>query len=116
MAGIKLVSLLLLCMVVAPMTTQAITCGQVASSLGPCLKYLKGAAGPMPPAACCNGVRGINSAARTTPDRQTACQCLKNAAGGISGLKPGLAESLPGKCKVNIPYKISLSTNCNSIK
>ncbi|EEF29523.1 non-specific lipid-transfer protein 1 [Ricinus communis] len=116
MAGLKLVSLLLLCMVVAPMTTQAITCGQVASSLGPCLNYLKGAGGTAPSAACCNGVRGINSAAKTTADRQTACQCLKSAANGIPGLQPKLAESLPGNCNVNIPYKISLSTNCQSIK
>lgn len=113
MAALKMVSVLVLCMLVAaPMATQAITCGQVASSLAPCINYLKGPGGQAPPAACCNGVKAINNAAKTTPDRQTACNCLKSAARGVSGLNPSTAESLPSKCGVSIPYKISLSTNC----
>ncbi|GJW14584.1 non-specific lipid-transfer protein-like protein [Tanacetum coccineum] len=33
--------------------------------------------------------------------------------GGIKGVKPALASSLPGKCGVSIPYKISPSTDCS---
>ncbi|VFQ79496.1 unnamed protein product [Cuscuta campestris] len=94
---------------------EAITCGQVASSLGPCLNYLKGAAG-MPPPACCAGVKSLNSMAQTTPDRKTACTCLKSVAGSVNGLNPQTAAGLPGKCGVNIPYAISMSTNCANVK
>ncbi|CAL1378450.1 unnamed protein product [Linum trigynum] len=117
MAGaLKLVSMLLVCALVATQMTAdaAITCGQVASSLAPCVPYLKNG-GPLP-APCCSGVRTLNGVARSTPDRQAACQCLKTAAGSISGLKANLAAALPSACGVNIPYKISTSTNCKSVK
>ncbi|KAL7000477.1 hypothetical protein U1Q18_001629 [Sarracenia purpurea var. burkii] len=56
--------------------------------------------------------RSLNNAARTTPDRQAACRCLKSSVGAVKGVNIGLAGSLPGKCGVNIPYKISLQTDC----
>ncbi|XP_077217396.1 non-specific lipid-transfer protein 1-like [Tasmannia lanceolata] len=92
----------------------AITCGQVISAVSPCLRYLR-TGGPVP-AVCCNGIRGLNGAAKTTPDRQTACGCLKSAATSISGLNVGFANSLPGKCGVSFPYKISPSTDCSKVK
>ncbi|KAK8556550.1 hypothetical protein V6N13_064572 [Hibiscus sabdariffa] len=55
----------------APLAQGAITCGQVSSALVPCLPYLK-SGGTVPP-ACCNGIKSLNSAAQTTPDRQAAC-------------------------------------------
>ncbi|KAK8703754.1 hypothetical protein V6N13_047400 [Hibiscus sabdariffa] len=76
-----------------------------------CVRYLQnGGALPRP---CCDGVQALNGMARTTPDRQTACRCLQNAAKTIPDIKPNLAETLPGKCGVNIPYRISTSTYCN---
>ncbi|XP_076914447.1 non-specific lipid-transfer protein-like [Bidens hawaiensis] len=101
------------CMVVvAPYADAAITCGQVASKLAPCLGYLtKG--GAVPP-ACCTGVKGLNSLASTTPDRQAACKCLKSAYS--SSINAGNAASLPGKCGVSIPYKISPSTDCTKVQ
>ncbi|OMO94059.1 Plant lipid transfer protein/Par allergen [Corchorus olitorius] len=69
--------------------------------------------GGMLPPKCCDGVKALNGMAKTTPDRQTACRCLQTAAKTIKGIKPNLAEGLPGKCGVSIPYKISTSTNCN---
>ena len=120
MAGfgvLKVASLMLiLCMVVAaPRAKAAISCGSVAGKLGPCIPYLQGKAGAVPP-PCCSGVKSLNGAAQTTPDRQAACKCLKNIAGGIPGINFGLASGLPGKCGVSIPYKISPSTDCNSVK
>nr|KYP48384.1 Non-specific lipid-transfer protein 1 [Cajanus cajan] len=101
-----------LCMVVvsAPMARAAITCGQVTGSLAPCIGYLQ--RGGSPPPACCSGVRSLNAAAKTTADRQAACNCLKQAASAISGFNANNAASLPGKCGVRIPYKISTNTNC----
>ncbi|KAG7534810.1 Bifunctional inhibitor/plant lipid transfer protein/seed storage helical domain [Arabidopsis thaliana x Arabidopsis arenosa] len=89
----------------------AITCGTVASSLSPCLSYLsKGGVVPPP---CCAGVKKLNGLAQTTPDRQQACRCLQAAAKGVN---PSLASGLPGKCGVSIPYPISTSTNCATVK
>lgn len=92
----------------------AISCGQVSSAIGPCLSYARGQ-GSAPSAGCCSGVRSLNSAARTTADRRAACNCLKNAARGISGLNAGNAASIPSKCGVSIPYSISTSTDCSRI-
>ncbi|CAL1378442.1 unnamed protein product [Linum trigynum] len=116
-AAAKMVSMVLVCALVAApymAAVDAITCGQVTSSLAPCLGYLTGS-GPVTP-GCCNGVRSLNGAAQTTPDRQAACECLKSTAGSVRGLDLSKAAGLPGACGVNIPYKISPSTNCKSIK
>ena len=111
MASLKFACVVLMCMAVvsAPMV-HAITCGQVTSGLTPCLSYLQ--KGGAPSAGCCNGVRSLNSAARTTADRQAVCNCLKSLVGSITGYNANNAAALPGKCGVNIPYKISTSTNC----
>ncbi|MED6122611.1 Non-specific lipid-transfer protein [Stylosanthes scabra] len=102
-------------MVAAPMVNATITCGQVASSISPCIPFVK--SGGVPTPACCNGVRSLNSAAKTTADRQAACNCLKSAASSLGGnFNAANAASLPGKCGVSIPYKISTSTNCAAIR
>jgi len=112
MASMKVACvILMMCMIVAPMADAAISCGQVTGDLAACIPYLRGGSAA-PTTACCNGVRALNNAAKTTPDRQAACNCLKQAAGAISGLNNGAAAALPGKCGVSIPYKISTSTNC----
>ncbi|KAK4742545.1 hypothetical protein SAY87_000546 [Trapa incisa] len=109
--------LLVVYMVVAyPKAVTAITCGQVAGKLAPCLQYAKGTgAGPVP-SPCCSGIKTLATSAQTTLDRQTACKCLKSFSGSVSGINYGLVASLPSKCGVSIPYKISPSTNCNSVK
>ncbi|KAK9289796.1 hypothetical protein L1049_007956 [Liquidambar formosana] len=102
---------LIMCMVVvAPGAEAAITCGLVTSKLTPCVSYLRSGGAPL--AACCNGVKFLKNAAKTTPDRRTACKCLKAAAPSVSGINYGFAAGLPRKCGVSIPYKISLSTDC----
>ncbi|OWM67056.1 hypothetical protein CDL15_Pgr000508 [Punica granatum] len=109
----NLVPALFLCMVVAASVVEsAVTCGQVTSSLTPCIPYARGVVAA-PSAACCSGVRSLNNAAKTTPDRQTACNCLKVIARSITGINYGRVGALPGKCGVSIPYKISPSTDCS---
>ncbi|XP_042503632.1 non-specific lipid-transfer protein 1-like isoform X2 [Macadamia integrifolia] len=111
----KLVCLVLACMVVAaPLAEAAITCGQVVSKLAPCLTYLR--SGGAVPGTCCNAVKNLNNSAKTTPDRQTACGCLKNAYNSISGINAAYAGGLPAKCGVNLPYKISPSINCATVR
>ncbi|XP_043725182.1 non-specific lipid-transfer protein 1-like [Telopea speciosissima] len=112
----KIVCLVMACMVVAAphAVDAAITCGQVVSDLAPCLNYLR--SGGSVTAGCCSAVRSLNSSAKTTPDRQTACGCLKNAYSSIPGINAGYASGLPGKCGVNLPYKISPSIDCSTVR
>ncbi|KAL7602389.1 non-specific lipid-transfer protein 1 [Lactuca sativa] len=93
---------------------EAVTCGQVVGAVAPCLGYLRN--GGTPPQPCCTGVRGLRNAARTTSDRKTICNCLKSASSSYRGVSGNYAASLPGKCGVNLPYKISPSTDCNRIQ
>uniref|UniRef100_A0A5B7A0H1 Non-specific lipid-transfer protein n=1 Tax=Davidia involucrata TaxID=16924 RepID=A0A5B7A0H1_DAVIN len=112
---IKVACVVLICMVVtAPHAQAAISCGTVASSLAPCLGYLING-GPVP-GPCCNGVKSLYNAAKTPSDRQDACKCLKSGSTTIAGLNPSYASRLPGKCGVNIPYKISPSTDCSKLQ
>ncbi|CAN1327444.1 Non-specific lipid-transfer protein [Linum perenne] len=64
--------------------------------------------------ACCSRIKSLNSAIRSTADRQAACRCLKTFAAAVSGINYGLAGGLPGKCGVNIGFPISPSVNCNT--
>ncbi|KAE8728117.1 Non-specific lipid-transfer protein B [Hibiscus syriacus] len=117
MAGLKLVcGLILFMLVVEPMATTALTCGDVVGLAAGCIGYLQNRGGRRPSRGCCNGVHYLNRRARTTRDRRTVCRCLQNTARRISGVNYRLAESLPAKCGVRIPFKISLSTNCNRVR
>ncbi|XP_062182994.1 non-specific lipid-transfer protein 1-like [Phragmites australis] len=109
---IALVAALLI--IAAPHANAAISCGQVNSAIGPCLAYARGT-GAGPSAACCSGVKSLSSAAGTPADRRTACNCLKSAAGRVSGLKPANAASIPSKCGVSVPYTISTSVDCSRV-
>ncbi|XP_062165808.1 non-specific lipid-transfer protein 1-like isoform X1 [Alnus glutinosa] len=105
----------LMCMMVyAPVADAAVSCGQVQSNLLPCFPYLRNSGNGAVPPACCGGIVAVNNAAKTTPDRQTVCDCLKKAASAFSTVNPNVIAGLPAKCKVNVPYKISASTNCKT--
>ena len=110
--AIAVVAAVVLLAAAATTSEAAITCGQVSSAISPCLSYARGQ-GSAPSAGCCSGVKSLNNAARSTADKRTACNCLKNAARGISGLNAGNAASIPSKCGVNVPYTISTSTDCS---
>ncbi|GAV77186.1 Tryp_alpha_amyl domain-containing protein [Cephalotus follicularis] len=113
--ALKLACVVVMCLLVAaPLAQAGISCGQVVSKMTSCINYLKN--GGSVPEPCCAGVKSLNNAARTTPDRQTACGCLKNAYNQFPGIKPAIAAGLPGKCGVNIPYKISPSTDCSKVR
>jgi len=90
----------------------AITCGQVGSALAPCIPYATGKASALP-SSCCGGVRSLNSAARTSADRQAACRCLKSLASTVKSVNMGTVATIPGKCGVSVPFPISMSTDCN---
>lgn len=90
----------------------AVTCKSVVSSLTPCATYL--VEGGEVPKNCCKGVKALYKEANTTTDRQTACRCIEQTATIVPGISIENASSLPGKCKVHIPYKITRTFNCST--
>ncbi|KAG5582184.1 hypothetical protein H5410_052811 [Solanum commersonii] len=83
----KIACLVVLCMIVVAPHAEALSCGQ-----------------------------GLLGAAKTPADRKTACTCLKSAASAIKGIDVGKAAGIPRVCGVNIPYKISPSTDCSKVQ
>ncbi|XP_047051565.1 non-specific lipid-transfer protein 1-like [Lolium rigidum] len=107
MAAVALVVML----AAAPRAAVAINCGQVDSAVGPCLPFARGGAGPS--TQCCNGVKSLHNQARSTFDRQTACNCLKGIAARFHDLNLANAAAIPSRCGVSIPYTISPSIDCS---
>ncbi|OMO94371.1 Plant lipid transfer protein/Par allergen [Corchorus olitorius] len=116
--SLKLVCVVaMLCMLfVYPRATAALSCGDVQSNLFPCLEYLK-SSGEDNKDECCGGVRSLNNIARTPTARRDACNCIKRELSRLGvaddSTKTKLAQALPKTCNVNIPYKISLDTDCS---
>ncbi|KAL7616729.1 hypothetical protein Lser_V15G02740 [Lactuca serriola] len=81
------------CRVVAKTYAQSITCDQVVMGLT-------------------HSIALQNSASA----RQTACNCLKSFYSSNSGINLSNAASLPSDCGVNLPYKISPSTDCSTVE
>ncbi|KAH6788135.1 hypothetical protein C2S52_007687 [Perilla frutescens var. hirtella] len=116
MGEIKVVCLVVVIALVAAAARHgeaAISCGQVLSTVSPCLGYLQGGGAVAPP--CCDGVKSLNSAAATTPDRQDVCGCIKTLAPGV-GAKAEFINSLPAKCGITFPYVYSPSMDCSKVK
>ncbi|KAL2500302.1 Non-specific lipid-transfer protein 6 [Forsythia ovata] len=112
---VKMLCLLLVGMVVvAPISEAAISCGTVMTTLAPCLNYVMN--GGVVPTGCCNGITSLYNSVKTTPDRQAVCSCLKSVAGSASAASFNNAASLPDKCGINIPYKLSPSIDCSKIQ
>ncbi|OAY49409.1 non-specific lipid-transfer protein A-like [Manihot esculenta] len=110
------ISMLVVVAMVQYMATpgEAIDCGQVSSSLAPCIPFLTGG-DASPSSGCCSGVKNLNSLAQTTADRRAACDCIKTAAARYPNIKDDAASSLPQKCGIDFNIPISKSTDCQSI-
>ncbi|GFP87422.1 non-specific lipid-transfer protein 3 [Phtheirospermum japonicum] len=94
-----------------PRAEAAISCSTVANDLTPCINYVL-YGGAAPPTSCCEGIKTLYNQASATADRQAVCSCLKSVASSATPTIVNNAAALPGKCGVNIPYKISPSTDC----
>ncbi|KAL2330534.1 hypothetical protein Fmac_018115 [Flemingia macrophylla] len=95
-----------------PFGDAALSCPQVQFTVAPCLGYLRGPSGTVP-TLCCNAVRTLNNKARTTPDRQGTCRCLRVIVQNLPRLNLATLAALPTKCGVNLPYKATPSIDCN---
>ncbi|KAJ4710667.1 Non-specific lipid-transfer protein [Melia azedarach] len=89
---------------------EAVTCGQVDASLAPCIPYLT--AGGSPAAACCDGVKNLQTITPTTADRRAAWDCVNDAAARYPSVNEEAASSLLQKCGVQMDIPISKTTNC----
>uniref|UniRef100_A0A151UIE2 Non-specific lipid-transfer protein n=2 Tax=Cajanus cajan TaxID=3821 RepID=A0A151UIE2_CAJCA len=111
---VKVTFLVVMCSVLSiPLGDAALSCPQLQFTVAPCLGYLRGPGAAVPAAPCCNAVRTINNQARTTPDRQGACRCLKSVAQNLPGLNLATLAALPAKCGVNLPFRVTPSIDCN---
>lgn len=98
-------------MVIAYHEGEAIVCSQVNMFLAPCLPYLKAGGAPSPP--CCAGLNSLKAAVPAKPDKQAACQCLKNVASTIPGINDDNAKQLPAKCGVDLGVSFTKTVDCN---
>ncbi|KAL4189952.1 hypothetical protein AMTRI_Chr08g168040 [Amborella trichopoda] len=114
MGSVKVQCLVAVLVAMVLVADGAVSCNSVFSYLGPCVPYLR--VGGKVPTACCGGIKSVNGMAKTTPDRQAVCGCLKQAVTGIRGINYSLAQGLPKACGVSIPYTLSPSTDCSKIK
>ncbi|CAK8542140.1 unnamed protein product [Lathyrus sativus] len=113
---VKVTFLVMACLVLStPLANAALSCGQIQLTITPCIGYLRSPT-PSVPAPCCNGIRTLNSQAKTVPDRQGACRCLKSTVISFPGLNLPALAALPAKCGVNLPYKVTPSIDCNTVK
>ncbi|KAL9264191.1 Non-specific lipid-transfer protein-like protein [Drosera capensis] len=88
----------------------AITCSETMTKVLPCLNYLR--TGSSMSATCCDGVRSLDSMTRNTPNLQTACACLVQAAKSY-GISNVYAKQLPGKCGVKLGFAFDVNTDCS---
>ncbi|CAL0317520.1 unnamed protein product [Lupinus luteus] len=88
-------------------------CDDAKEELIPCLEYIIGEGGDAPSSECCDGVIDLKSSTPTKNDRRVACECIKAAASGFSGVRDDLAASLPKQCGVKLGFNISRNINCN---
>ncbi|XP_047179187.1 non-specific lipid-transfer protein 8-like [Vigna umbellata] len=104
---------LVLLILVVSTSEAAISCSDVIKDLRPCVSYLVSGSG-LPPAACCSGAKALASAASTTEDKKTACNCIKSTAKSIS-INSQLAQALPGNCGITLPVSISPNADCSKV-
>ncbi|KAL1818767.1 hypothetical protein ACET3Z_013636 [Daucus carota] len=109
----SLTLLLVLIFLLSPTSEAAITCSDVISNLRPCISYLTSGSGK-PPSPCCAGVSTLSTSATTTADKQTACNCIKNASKNLN-VNTALAQALPSNCGVSLPFTVSPTVDCSKI-
>ena len=91
----------------------AVTCQDVVSAMAPCAAYLMGNA-QTPAPACCPAVQSLNSRLTAVSDRQTACNCFKQAATSY-GVSLPKAQALPRLCKVSLNVAVAPNVNCANV-
>ncbi|KAI8567353.1 hypothetical protein RHMOL_Rhmol02G0115200 [Rhododendron molle] len=97
-SSIWVLGLVVLALIASPVN--AISCEDAATQLLPCLSYLVGNGDATVPAPCCEGAQALNRMISSKGDRQTLCECFKQAAPQI-GVKVDRAQQLVKTCQIN---------------
>ncbi|VFR01811.1 unnamed protein product [Cuscuta campestris] len=108
--------LLLLCTAMAAAAGEAqLTCNTVLSTLTPCFGFVMGLGNFTK--ECCGGAKSVFKTAQSqgVKARKTVCSCLKNMAPIATPDQMSRAASLPGKCHIAVPFKISTQIDCSTI-
>ncbi|CAI9112875.1 OLC1v1013375C1 [Oldenlandia corymbosa var. corymbosa] len=92
-----------------------IPCETVLSDLTPCLGFVIGGGETVDP-ACCSGFKTVIGSAKTKPDRQSVCTCLKSLASEATDAELANAARIPKLCGVKVPFKISRDIDCSKVK
>ncbi|CAA7051028.1 unnamed protein product [Microthlaspi erraticum] len=91
------------------------SCDSVMGELNPCISFVL--QGGTISTSCCNGVTMLNNQAQTSAQRRSVCRCIKYDINGVPFSPKQLdnALNIPSKCGVDLPYRISPATNCDSV-
>ncbi|KAM7263408.1 hypothetical protein ACFE04_001091 [Oxalis oulophora] len=115
MAAKMVIGFAIVWMLVALATTSteaSVSCTTVTSDLSACYSYLTN--GGTPSSSCCSNIQSLYGSATTKEDAQGICTCLKQLYSTYgSYINLTYAEDVATKCGVNVPYKISPSTDCS---
>ncbi|KAK9999338.1 hypothetical protein SO802_018941 [Lithocarpus litseifolius] len=104
----------LVCMlVVASHVDATITCAEVINLLTQCISYA--IFGGTVPLACCEGIKALNAASKTTQDHRAACSCIMDGLSKIPGINYELVGILPKTCGTTCSYKITPTTDCSKV-
>ncbi|KAF7151332.1 hypothetical protein RHSIM_Rhsim02G0104700 [Rhododendron simsii] len=102
--------LVVLALIASPVNS--ISCEDAATQLLPCLSYLVGNGDATVPAPCCEGAQALNRMISSKGDRQTLCECFKQAAPQM-GVKVDRAQQLVKTCQINVGLPVDYNVDCS---
>ncbi|XP_058201739.1 non-specific lipid-transfer protein 1-like [Rhododendron vialii] len=104
--------LVVLALIASPVN--AISCEDAATQLLPCLSYLVGDGNATVPVPCCEGAQALNRMISSKDDRQTLCECFKQAAPQI-GVKVDRAQQLVKTCQISVGLPVDYNVDCSKV-
>ncbi|KAL5572095.1 hypothetical protein UlMin_021692 [Ulmus minor] len=85
----------------APPSAGGQTCSKIIQEMTPCLSFVRGKDAD-PSERCCEGAKELNDQVKSKEDRQTTCDCLKQAIGAVDDADPQRISQLPQKCGIQV--------------
>ncbi|CAN0902132.1 Non-specific lipid-transfer protein C, cotyledon-specific isoform [Linum grandiflorum] len=89
----------------------AITCSTVDDDARPCLPFATGKSNSISQ-DCCSGLQNLITSTSTINDKKIACNCLATAF-KIFPVKDDLLKKIPELCKLQVPFNMSTTVNCD---
>ncbi|KAL3522912.1 hypothetical protein ACH5RR_015746 [Cinchona calisaya] len=99
---------------VAHLSNAAFSCGTVDVKAAACVTYAQGK-DAAPSTACCDNLRQLAQGVKSLDDKKDICRCLKAGVKNFAGVQDKLLSKIPGACRINVGFPVSLKTNCETI-